>query len=48
MIEIGPFSVIATLEPYAEYADGGESDGQHDDHNDPAVVGTPPFPGEFC
>lgn len=48
MIEIGPFSFIATLEPYAEYGDGGESDDQHDDHDDPAVVGTPPFRGEFC
>lgn len=45
MVEIRPFSVVATLEPYAEYSDSAESNDQHDKHNDPAVVGTPPFRG---
>ena len=47
MIEIWPFSVIATLEPYAEYGDGAESNDQDDEHDDPAVVSTPPFRGGF-
>lgn len=45
MIEIWAFSVVATLEPYAEYGDSAESDDQDDEHDDPAVVGTPPFWG---
>lgn len=45
MVEIRPFSVVATLEPYAEYSNGAESNDQHDKHDDPAVVSTPPFRG---